>query len=432
MNLAIRNGRVIDPTTGLDEVMELFVADGRIRAHGAAPAGFSPDETIDARGRIVCPGLVDLQARMLEPGEDHAGGMESELRAAVRGGVTTVCVPPDTCPIIDTPAMVEMTRQRAESIGLARVFPIGALTVALDGERLTDMGSLRHAGCSALGNGDRAVRDTLVMRRALQYATTFDLVVLLNAQDPYLVGNGAVHEGEISTRLGLPAIPEAAETVGVARDLALVETTGARAHFNCLSSARAVAMIADARARGLPVSASVTAHHLHLCESDVGLFDTLCKVMPPLRGAADRDTLRKALADGVVDAVCSDHQAHGRDAKLAPFSEAASGIAGIETLLGLVIALVRGGDLDLVTALAAVTSNPARILDLERGTLRVGADADICIFDPERSWRPAPGAMASRGADTPFTGVELFGRIEYTLVKGRIAFRRATRSESVG
>ncbi len=422
MNITISGGRIFD---GRDagRVADVHVADRRIVTVGAAPAGFVADEVFDARGKVVAPGLIDTQARLREPGEDHTGSMESELSAAVRGGVTMVCVPPDTYPPIDTPAMANMIRQRVDAVGLARVFPVGALTVGLEGERLTDMGSLHQGGCTLISNSDRAILNTLVMRRAMQYASTFGITVVLNSQDPWLVGNGCVHEGEIATRLGLPVIPEAAETVGVARDLALIETTGIRAHFACLSSARAVAMVADAQRRGLQVTASVTAHHLHLCESDVGVFNTQCKVMPPLRSARDRDALRQAVADGVVSVICSDHQAHGKDAKLAPFSEAASGIAGIETLLGLTMKLVREGVLELGAALAALTVNPARLLGIEHGAIEEGAGADLCIFDPDRAWTLREEPMVSRGANTPFLDTELYGRVAATLVAGRFVYR---------
>jgi len=425
MNISIINGRLIDPANGKDAVADLHISNDLVVGIDTSPHSFVADQLIDAEGLCVCPGLVDTQARLREPGEDHTGSMESELKAAVKGGITTVCVPPDTYPIIDTPAMVQMTRQRAESLGLAHVLPIGALTVGLKGERLTDMGSLHQAGCSTLSNSDRAIENTLVMRRAMQYATTFDLIISLNAQDPWLVGNGAVHEGEISTRLGLPVIPEAAETVGVARDLALVETTGIRAHFSCLSTAKAVAMIARAQQQGLPVTASVTAHHLHLCETDVGVFNTMCKVMPPLRSSNDRSALLKAVKQGVVSSICSDHQAHGRDAKLAPFSEAASGIAGLETLLGLSITLVDREIFDLPTAIASLTINPARAMGIERGSLGVGDQADVCVFDREKKWRLDPNSMLSRGSNTPFTDTELIGQVEYTIVSGNIVYSRA-------
>ena len=426
MNISILNGTLIDPANNRHEQTDIFISNGVIQGIGKCPDNFRTDQTIDALNLHICPGLVDTKARLRAPGEDHTGSMESELKAAVKGGITTVCVPPDTYPVIDTPAMVQMTRQRAQSIGLARIHPVGALTVGLKGERLTDMGSLHQAGCSILSNSDNAIENTLVMRRAMQYATTFDLIILLNAQDPWLVGNGCVHEGEISTRLGLPVIPEAAETVGVARDLALIETTGLRAHFSCLSSAKAIGMIQRAQQQGLPVSASVTAHHLHLCETDVGTFNTLCKVMPPLRSSEDRAALINAVRSGVVTSICSDHQAHGRDAKLAPFSEASSGIAGLETLLGLTLNLVDKKILDLPTAIASLTVNPARAVGLQSGTLGVGDQADICIFDRHKKWILQPTDMLSRGSNTPFIDSELQGEVKYTFVAGKMVYCRAS------
>ncbi|MFT5111571.1 MAG: dihydroorotase [Parasphingorhabdus sp.] len=423
MKIAVINGRVVDPANETDQLQNLYIADGTICATGTAPDGFQAEHQIDAANCIVMPGIIDLQARLREPGEDHKADMGPELRAAVKGGVTTVCLPPDTYPITDTPAMVQMVQQRAEAIGMARVFPIGALTVGLGGERLTDMGSLNQVGCNGLSNADHVIKNTLIMRRAMQYASTFNLTVLLNAQDAWLVGNGCIHEGEVSTRLGLPSIPEAAEMVGVARDLALVETTGVRAHFCRLSSAKAVAMIAEAKQRGIPVSADVTAHHLHLCDQDVGNFNTQCKVQPPLRSSTDREGLLAALKAGVINAICSDHQPHGRDAKLAPFSEAATGIAGIETLLGLTMKLVHDGELELSSAISALSTNPASILNLQSGRLNVGAPADLCIFNADKQWELETESMASSGNNTPFFGQSLYGEVQFTLARGEVVYK---------
>jgi dihydroorotase len=421
MIMLITGGRLVDPANGVDEVLDVVVEDGRIAALGQAPAGV-PDRTIDATGLVVCPGLVDLKVRLREPGEEHKATMASELAAAVRGGITSLCVPPDTRPVIDTPAMANMITRRAHELGLANVYPIGALTIGLEGGQLTDMAALAEAGCVAVGNADAAVDNTLVMRRAMQYASTFGLTVLLNAQDPWLTGNGCVHEGEVSTRLGLPAVPEAAETVGVARDLALIETTGVRAHFSHLSSGRAVTMVAEARERGLPVSADVTAHHLHLCENDIGLFDTMYRVSPPLRSRGDREALRRALADGTIVAVCSDHQPHGADAKLVPFGEAAPGISGLETLLSLVLRLVDEKVLTLGAAIAAVSSNPAGVLGIDRGRAGIGDHADLCLFDPSERWVLDDRSMVSRGCNSPFIGTSMRGRVRYTLVEGRVVY----------
>lgn len=425
MQRLIRGGRLVDPANGIDRVADLYLRDGRVAALDTAPPDFAADHTIDATGLVVSPGLIDLRARLREPGQEHKATMASEIDAAVAGGVTALCVPPDTTPLIDTPAMALMIRQRARQIGKSFVYPLGALTQHLDGALLTDMAALGEAGCVGVSNALHAVRDTVVMRRAMQYAATFDLTVFLHAHDAWLQGNGCVHEGEISTRLGLPAIPEAAETVGVGRDLALMEATGARCHFNGLSTGRAVEMIARARRDGVPATADVTAHHLHLTEHDIGFFNTQCHVMPPLRGTRDRERLLAGIRDGTINAVCSDHQPHEPDAKLAPFSESDAGISGLETLLPLTLRLVDAGVVDLPRALALLTSEPARILGIDAGHLGVGASADICLFDAQDEWLLDRQRLVSRGHNTPFHGWPLQGRVRHTLVRGELVYSAA-------
>jgi dihydroorotase len=423
MSLVIQGGHVIDPANQVDAKKDIYIdAEGFVVGVGKIPDGFKPQQTLDARGKIVCPGLVDLRARLREPGLEYKATIESETRAAVAAGITTLCCPPDTNPVIDTPAMAQMIQHRAWRFGLAFIHPLGALTRGLEGKHLADMNALDDAGCVGFSNALLPVTDTLVMRRALEYAASFDLTVFLHSGDPWLHGPGCVHEGEVSTRLGLPGIPEAAETVGVARDLALIEQTGCRAHFCSLSSARAVAMIAAAQKQGLPVSADVTAHHLHLTEHDIGFFNTQCHVLPPLRATHDRDGLRAALKSGVIAAICSDHQPHEPDAKLAPFAEAEPGISGLETLLPLTLRLVEDKLLSLSEALTLLTSQPADILGVDAGHLGVGATADVCVFDPKQSWTLTPEKLVSRGRNTPFLGQEFRGRVTHTLVGGEIVF----------
>ena len=424
MTLHIKNGRLIDPANGVDGRLDVYVEGGFVAGVGDPPRSFSPETVIDAEGRVVCPGLIDLCARLREPGLEHKASIDSEINAAVAAGITTLCMPPDTNPVIDTPAMAQMIQQRAWQLGKTFIHPLGALTRNLEGTALTDMAALDEAGCVGVSNALKPVPDTVVMRRAMQYASTFDLTVFLHSQDPWLQGNGCVHEGEISTRLGLPAIPEAAETVGVARDLALIETTGARCHFCHLSSARAVDMVAQAQYANLPVSADVTAHHLHLTEYDIGFFDTQCHVLPPLRSQRDRGRLREALQDGTICAVCSDHQPHEPDAKLAPFSESEPGISGLETLLPLTLKLVEDGVLTLPEALKLLTSGPADVLDVDAGHLGLGATADICIFDPAMEWTFDPSTMKSRGKNSPFRGWRFTGRVTDTIIGGKIVYAR--------
>ena len=424
MGMVIKNGHVIDPAHNIDGNHNLYINDGFIAGLDDLPGDFETDREIDATGLIVCPGLIDLRARLREPGQEYKATLDSELSAAVAGGITTLCKPPDTNPTIDTPAMAQMIQQRAWQIGKSFIHPLGALTQNLEGHTLTNMAGLDEAGCVGVSNALAAVKDTVVMRRAIQYASTFDLTVFLHSHDPWLWGNGVVHEGEISTRLGLPAIPEAAETVGVARDLALIETTQAACHFNGLSTARAVDMVARAQKEGLPVTTDVTAHHLHLTEHDIGFFNTLCHVAPPLRSQRDRDRLRSGLKDGTITAICSDHQPHEPDAKLAPFSESEPGISGLETLLPLTIRLVTENVLTLSEAIALLTIKPAQILNIDSGHLGVGATADICIFDLESEWTFDREKMLSRGKNNPFHNWLFRGQVTHTLVGGELAHTR--------
>ncbi|MDD9822830.1 MAG: dihydroorotase [Gammaproteobacteria bacterium] len=430
--LVIQGGHVVDPANGVDAARDVFISRGKIAAVGRKPRGLTVSRRIDARGLLVLPGIIDLCARFPPPGAPGApgnsqrAGFESEARAAVAGGITRMVCPPDTTPVVDTPAMVRMLCERAgagNATGLARVHPLGALTVNLDGARLTDMALLMDAGCVGLSNGLRAVENTLVMRRAMQYASTYDLTVFVTPRDPWLHGNGVVHEGEVSARLGLPAIPEAAETVGVARDLALIETSGARAHFHLLSSARAVEMVAEARARGLPVTASVAIHHLHLNEIHIGAFDARYKVFPPLRTARDQRALVRGVGGGVISAICSDHQPHGADAKLAPFAEAAPGVAGLDTLLTKTMQLVAQGALPRATAVAALTANPAAVIGVDAGHLGPGAPADVCLFDPSAEWQMTAPAMQSEGKNSPWRNQTMTGRVTGACVDGKYKSR---------
>ena len=388
------------------------------------PRASRPRAPSTPTAKSSAPGWWTLRARLREPGLEYKATIESETRAAVAAGITTLCCPPDTHPVIDTPAMAQMLQSRAWRFGLAFIHPLGALTRGLEGKLLADMEALDEAGCVGFTNALAPMLDTQVLRRALEYAATLDLTVFLHAEDPWLKGAGCVHEGEISTRLGLPGIPEAAETVAVARDLALIEQTGCRAHFCGLSSARAVAMVAEAQKRGLPVSADATAHHLHLTEHDISDFDTQCHVRPPLRSKRDREALRRALKNGVLGAICSDHQPHEPDAKLAPFAQSEPGISALETLLPLTLKLVDENVLELPEAIALLTSKPAQILGVEAGQLDIGATADVCIFDLKAAWTLTEDQIRSRGHNTPFLGWEFRGRVTHTLVGGKLVFER--------
>ncbi len=423
MSLLIHGGCLVDPANHIDGARDVYIEHGKIVAIDAPSKNRAAAQKIDAAGLLVLPGIIDLCARLREPGDTHIATIASETEAAVSGGITRLVCPPDTSPVVDTPAMVGMIQDRARACGFARVHPLGALTAALGSERLADMALLMEAGCVGVSNAWHAVENTLVMRRAMQYAATYDLPVFATPSDPWLQGNGVAHEGEISTRLGLPAIPEAAETVGVARDLALMETSGARAHFALLSCGRAVDMVAEAAARGLPVTAGVAIAHLHLNEKHIGAFDSRCKVLPPLRTERDQLALIRGLADGVIGAICSDHQPHDADAKLAPFAEAAAGIAGVDTLLTLSMQLVAQQALPRAVVVAALTANPAAIIGLDAGHLGLGGAADLCLFDPNLEWPLDLDSMRSRGKNSPWFGRTLRGKVVATFIDGEAVYR---------
>ncbi len=421
-SIEILNGRLIDPANNIDENSDLFIDAGKIRAVGRAPKGFKADTTIDASGQIVCPGLVDLCAHLREPGEEHKATISSETAAAAKSGITTLCCPPDTDPVVDTPAVASMINHRAQHFGNTRVLPIGALTKGLQGVELAEMAALQQIGCVALSNGRMPLANTLVERRALEYAATFDITVFLSPEDQYLRAGGCAHEGPVSTRMGLPGIPEAAETVAMARDIALAAHTGCNIHFRGLSSATGVHIMRRAHKDGLALTADVAAHQLHLTEDDLVGFNSNCHVSPPLRSLQDRDALRQGVADGTISAICSDHQPHDPDAKEAPFPSTAPGISALETLLALTLKLVQEEVLTLPQAIARVTSGPADILGLPLGRLGVGSSADVCIFSPEQSWTLDPAKMVSLGHNTPFLNHEFSGRVTRTILRGRIVY----------
>jgi dihydroorotase len=418
----IRNGRIIDPKNGVDARQDVFVSAGKIAALGKAPAGFRAEHTIDAAGLVVCPGLVDLSARLREPGFEYKATLQSEMRAAVAGGVTSLSCPPDTDPPLDEPGLVEMLKHRARSLNLAHVYPLGALTWKLGGERLTEMAVLRDAGCVAFSHADTPLPDTQMLWRALQYAATFDFPVWLRPQDGFLARDGVAHDGDVATRLGLAGIPAFAETIALGTILQLVRTTRARVHLCRLSTGEGVSMIRAAKMEGLPVSCDVAAHHAHLSEMDLGYFDSHCHVVPPFRSPRDRDALRAGLADGAVDAICSDHAPVDEDAKQLPFAESEPGTTGLELLLPLTLKWAQEARVALPAALATVTSRPAAILGVKAGELAPGGSADICVFDPAAQVKITAESLRSQGKNTPFIGYELPGKVRYTLVGGNLVF----------
>ncbi|OAI15786.1 dihydroorotase [Methylomonas koyamae] len=421
--IKIENGRIVDPANGIDAIGPLYIAGGKIVAVGAVLADFDAEQTIDAAGQVVCPGFVDLSVRLREPGQTQKGNIQSETRAALAAGVTSLCLPPDTKPCIDTPAVVEYIKDKAEQAGYAQVYSIGALTQRLDGNELSTMFALKQAGCIAVGNASAPLGNLLILRRAMEYASSHDLLLMFRANEASLSGKGCAHEGAVASRYGLPGIPEAAESIALAQCLELAELTGCRVHFSQISCKQSVIKIQQAKKYGLNVTADVAIHQLHLTENDIEPFDSNYHVMPPLRATIDRQYLREALANGTVDAICSDHQPHDLDAKLGAFPETESGVAALETLLPLTLALTGQHRIGLAQALAGLTCNPARIMGLAAGTLAIGANADVCIFDPALAWRVERPAWLSAGCNTPYWGRELTGRVTHTLQGGRVAYR---------
>ena len=421
-SISIINGRLIDPANNIDEQADIHVSQGQVLAIGEKPSGFEAEKIIDASGKVVCPGLIDLSARLREPGYEHKATIASETRAAAKGGITTVICPPDTDPVIDTPAVMELVRRKAKQSGYARVLTIAAMTHGLDGAELSEMAALQEAGCVAVSNAGQPLRNTLIERRALEYAATFGIKVFIKPEDPHLRNNGRVHEGVIAARLGLPGFPEAAETVAIARDIALAEATGAHIHFQGVSTAKGVKKIKRAIHDGVNLSIDVSAHQLHLTEMDADEFNTACHVDPPLRTLSDRDMLSVAVAEGSIRAICSDHQPHEPDAKEHPFPDSEAGISALETLLPLTLKLVQEKVLDLPTAIARLTSGPAEIAGLPFGRLNPGSSADICIFDPEAHWTLTAEQMLSQGKNTPFLNWEFTGRVTHTLFEGRLTY----------
>jgi len=422
MNIHIKNGRLIDPHNGIDAQQDLFIADKHVVAIGNAPQGFVASQVIDASGLIVIPGLVDVSARLREPGYEYRATLESEMDAAMAGGVTSLSCPPDTDPPLDEPGLVEMLKHRARLLNQARVFPVGALTYGLKGAELTEMIELTEAGCKAFGHADAPLIDTRVLMRAMQYAATFGYRVWMRPQDSYLARNGVAHDGEVSTRLGLPPIPVVAETTALATMLQLARETGVKLHICRISSAAGVELIRAAKREGLPVTCDVSMNHVHLTEMDIGFFDSNCHLMPPLRSLRDKAALRAGLCDGTIDAICSDHSPVDDDAKQLPFAEAEAGATGMELLLPLLLKWAEEDKVTLLDALRRVTINPAQLLGVKMGHLSVGAHADVCVFDPKATWKVEPAVLKSQGKNTPFNGYTMQGRVRHTIVEGRLAY----------
>lgn len=428
MKIHIRNGHLVDPINHIDAQRDLYIDAGKIVGVGQTPYGFSASKVIDASGLIVAPGLVDLSVRLREPGYEYKATLESEMQAAMQGGVTSLVCPPDTDPVLDEPGLVEMLKYRAQSLNQAHVYPLGALTIGLKGESLTEMAELTEAGCIGFSQADQPIFDTTVLMRAMQYAKTFGYTVWLRPQDAYLGRGGIAHSGPIASRLGLSGLPVMAETIALYTIFELIRATGAKVHLCRISSAAGLSLVRSAKKEGLPVTCDVGAHYIHLTDADIGFFDSNARVTPPFRSHRDRDAIRQGLIDGTIDVICSDHAPVDDDEKLRPFGEASPGATGLELLLSLTLKWANecGGDNGqiLSQAIGKITSDAARVIGLPAGQLSLGCVADICIFDPATRWMVSSGTLASQGKHTPFLGYELPGQVKITMVAGHITFER--------
>ncbi|HHJ34234.1 MAG TPA: dihydroorotase [Gammaproteobacteria bacterium] len=422
--LLIRNGHVIDPANNIDQLSDIYIADGKIAAIGAAGSIKTRQGTqqLDADNLIVMPGLVDCCARLREPGQEHKATIHSEAVAATKAGITTLCCPPDTDPVIDEPAVVELINQKTSDAGHSKIVVLGALTAGLRGLRLSEMYALKQAGCVGLSNARHPIESSQILKRAFAYAATFDMRVFIEPDEHTLSDGGCAHDGKIATRLGLKSIPVSAETIAIARALELIAETGVSAHFGRLSSASGTEMISRAKNEHLPVTADISAHQLHLTEHDISNFNSACHVIPPLRSQRDQEALRKAVEDGTIDAICSDHQPHDIDAKQAPFASTEPGISALETLLPLCLRITQTTSLGLSDIMNKITCAPAGILGVDAGTLSVGTAADICIFDADEDWQLTRSSINSSGKNTPFPGWNFQGKVKHTIVDGRLLF----------
>jgi dihydroorotase len=427
MSVHIKNGLLIDPVNLSQTKTDIYIDGNLIVGVGTPPDDFKADETIDANNQWVMPGLVDCQVRLREPGQVHKGTIASETQAAIANGITSLCIPPDTQPVIDTTAVVELIHHgNSKSGNRCHIYTVGALSQKLEGEHLTNMAGLKASGCIALSNAERPFSSNLVQRRAMEYAAGQNMLVIIQPRDTDLYSHGCAHEGAISTRLGLPSIPEAAETAALAKDIELVVQTGARTHFGQLSCARSVDMIRQAKANGLPITADCTMHQLFLTDHDIGEFDTSKLTIPPLRSQLDRQALRDGVVDGTIDCLCSDHQPHEVDAKLCPFPSAEPGISSLDTLLPLALRLAEEGLMTLPEVIARLTVNPAKLLGIPAGTIATGELSDICIIDPDAHYICRGRDFISKGKNTPFEGWDFNGRVTNTIVSGRIVYTRGS------
>lgn len=426
MRLHLTNARLIDPAAGVDQTTDIWMAGGRVAALGQPPEAFTADRVVDIGGRAIIPGLVDLCAQLREPGFEYRATLESELRAAMAGGITSLVLPPDTDPALDEPGLVEMLKHRARQLDQVNIYPLGAMTVGLKGEVITEMAELTEAGCVGFSQADSPVLDTRVLLRAMQYAKSFGYTLWLRPLDPWLSRSGVAASGAYASRLGLAGVPQQSETIALHTLFELQRSVGVGLHICRVSSAAGVDLIRKAKAEGLPVTCDLSINNAHLTDVDIGYYDTHYRLDPPLRGQRDRAALRQGLADGTIDAMCSDHTPVDDDGKQMPFSESEAGATGLELLLSLTVKWAIEQRVPLVQALARVTQGPARVLSFSApamppiGSLAVGSPADFCVVDLDAYWTVDRSCLLSQSQHTPFLGLELPARVLATGVRGRL------------
>ena len=423
-NLIIKNGKLLDPKNQINRIADIHIVNGKIAEIAPADSLHLPDSTqiIDASNLTIIPGIVDCCTRIREPGLEQKATIHSETIAATKAGITTLCCPPDTDPVIDEPAVVELINQKTAFTAHSKVVTLGALTTGLHGEHLSEMFALQQAGCVGLSNCRKPVDNSLILKRAFAYAATFDITVFIEPDEYSLSIGGCAHEGKIATRLGLKGIPVSAETIAIGRALELVAETGVSAHFGRLSSALGVEIIERAKNEHLAITADVSAHQLHLTEHDISSFNSACHAIPPLRSQRDQEALKNAIANDTIDAICSDHQPHDIDAKQSPFASTEAGISALETLLPLCLRLVLDGPVTMDKIISKLTCFPARIIGIDAGTLSIGKNADICIFDENEDWQLTNNSINSNGKNTPFLGWNFQGKVKYTIIDGNVLF----------
>ncbi len=422
MKIEILNGHLVDPKNEVDQIANVYIADGKVASIANQPNSWQSDLSIDATNKLVLPGLVELSASLREPGQEHKATIKSELKAAASAGVTSLACLPTTDPVVDTPAQVELIEQLSNDCGLCHVYVIGALTAGLKGENLSEMAALKAAGCVGVTNVFQPVKNSLILRRAMEYASSQDLTVFSYPFDQQLANQGCIHEGFTSSRLGLPGIPAAAETAAVAYQLALIEELNVRTHFCRISTKRSINMIGRARYENLPVTADTSVLHLYLTDQDIQSFDGLCHNLPPYRTREDREELRKGVTSNILSAICADHQPHEIEAKLAPFQSTEPGSSTLETLLPLVFELVEENVLNMSDAIRLITQGPAEILGINAGGLCVGDQADVCIADAKYNWTVSSETIQSSGKNTPLLGDQLHGRVTHTILNGNLIY----------